>query len=55
MTLASDVGDGKQLTVIWHVDDLMASCVVDSELTKPSCYLASCEYIWTKIDNAHWK
>jgi hypothetical protein len=50
-----DVGDGKQLTVIWHMDDLMASCVVDFELTKLSCYLASCEYIWTKIDNARWK
>ncbi len=36
-----DVGDGKQLTVIWHVDDLMGSCVVDFELTKLSCYLAS--------------
>ena len=41
MTLASDVGDGKQLTVIWHVDDLMASCMVDFELTKLSCYLAN--------------
>jgi hypothetical protein len=36
-----DVGDGKQLTVIWHVDDLMASWVVDFELTKLSCYLAN--------------
>jgi hypothetical protein len=36
-----DVGDGKQLTVIWHVDDLMASCMVDFKLTKPSCYLAN--------------
>ncbi len=34
------MGDGKQLTVIWHVDDLMALCVVDFELTKLSCYLA---------------
>jgi hypothetical protein len=33
-------GDRKQLTVIWHVDDLMALCVVDFELTKLSCYLA---------------
>ena len=31
---------GKQMTVIWHVDDLMASCVDDFELTKLSCYLA---------------
>jgi hypothetical protein len=36
-----DVGDGKQLTVIWHVDDLMGSCVVDFELTKLSCYLTN--------------
>ena len=32
--------DGNQLTVIWHVDDLMASCKEDFELTKFSCYLA---------------
>ncbi len=31
---------GKQLTVIWHVDNLMASCEDDFELTKFSCYLA---------------
>ncbi len=36
-----DVGDGKQLTVIWHVDDLMASCVVNFDLTKLLCYLAN--------------
>ncbi len=30
---------GKQLTVIWHVDDLMASCKDDFELTKILCYL----------------
>jgi hypothetical protein len=38
-----DVGDGKQVTVIWHVDDLMlmALCVVGFELTKLSCYLAN--------------
>ena len=36
-----DMGDGKQLTVIWHVDDLLASCVVDFELTKLLCYLAN--------------
>ncbi len=35
------VGDRKQLTIIWLVDDLMASCVVDFELTKLSCYLAN--------------
>jgi hypothetical protein len=31
---------GSQLTVIWHVDDLMSSCVDNFELTKFSCYLA---------------
>ncbi len=30
---------GKQLTVIWHIDDLMASCEENFELTKFSCYL----------------
>ena len=30
---------GKQLTVVWHVDDLMATCENDFELTKFSCYL----------------
>jgi hypothetical protein len=34
-----DVGGGKQLTVIWHVDDLMESCVVNFKLTKLLCYL----------------
>jgi hypothetical protein len=31
---------GKQLMVIWHVDNLMESCKDDFELTKFSCYLA---------------
>jgi hypothetical protein len=31
---------GKQLTVVWHVDNLMASCEEDLELTKFLCYLA---------------
>jgi hypothetical protein len=30
---------GKQLTVVWHVDNLMASCKDDFELTKFSCYM----------------
>ncbi len=30
---------GKQLMVIWHVEDLMGSCEDDFELTKFSCYL----------------
>jgi hypothetical protein len=30
---------GKQLTVIWHMDNLMASCKDDFEVTKFSCYL----------------
>ena len=29
----------KQLIVVWHVDDPMASCEDDFELTKFSCYL----------------
>ncbi len=35
-----NVGNGEQLTVIWHVDDLMLSCRINFELTKLSCYLA---------------
>jgi hypothetical protein len=31
--------DGKQLTLIWHIDDLMALCNDDFELTKFLCYL----------------
>jgi hypothetical protein len=31
---------GKQLTVIWHVNDLMVLCKEDFELTKFSCYLS---------------
>ena len=31
---------GKQMTVIWHVDNLMGSCKNDFELMKFSCYLA---------------
>ena len=30
---------GNQLTVVWHVDDLMASCEDDFELTKFSCHM----------------
>ena len=32
---------GKQLAVIWHVDDLLVSCKDNFELTKFSCYLAN--------------
>jgi hypothetical protein len=32
---------GKQLTVVWHVDDLMVSCEDAFELTKFSCYLGN--------------
>ena len=32
---------GKQLRVVWHVDDLIVSCEDDFELTKFSCYLGS--------------
>ena len=35
-----DMGDGEQLTVIWHVDNIMGSCKIDFELTKLLCYLA---------------
>ncbi len=35
-----DSPGGKQLTVIWHVDDLMVMCEEDFELTKFLCYLA---------------
>ena len=35
------VKDEKQITVIWHVDDLMMSCEDNFELTKFSCYLAN--------------
>jgi hypothetical protein len=31
---------GKQLTVIWHVNDLMAMCKENFKLTKFLCYLA---------------
>ncbi len=34
------VGDGEQLTVIKHMDDLMGSCADNFKLTKLSCYLA---------------
>jgi hypothetical protein len=34
------IESGKQLTVIWHMDDLMVSCKEDFELTKFLCYLA---------------
>jgi hypothetical protein len=34
-----DVGDDEQLTVIWHVDNLMGLFKIDFELTKLSCYL----------------
>ena len=31
----------KQITVIWHVDDLMMSCEDNFELTKFLCYIAN--------------
>ena len=30
----------KQLTVVWHMDDLLGSCKDDFELMKFSCYMA---------------
>jgi hypothetical protein len=35
-----ETANGKQLTVIWHLDNLMASCKDNFELTRFSCYLA---------------
>ena len=35
------VKEEKQITVIWHVDDLMMPCEDNFELTKLSCYLAN--------------
>ena len=35
------VKEEKQITVIWHVDDLIMSWEDNSELTKFSCYLAN--------------
>ena len=35
------VKEEKQITVIWHVDDLMMSCEDNFKLTKFSCYLAN--------------
>ena len=32
---------GKQCTMVWHVDDLMASCEDNFELTKISCYIGN--------------
>ena len=32
---------GKQLTVVWHVDNLMALCEIDFQLMRFSCYLRS--------------
>ena len=44
--------DGKHMTLIWHVDDLMASSEGNFDRTKFSCYLAK---IYTKINDAHWE
>ena len=35
------VKEEKQITVIWHVDDLMMSCEDNFKLAKLSCYLAN--------------
>jgi hypothetical protein len=40
MNANKDVGDDEQLTVMWHVDNLMGLCKIDFELTKLACYLA---------------
>jgi hypothetical protein len=36
-----DVGNGELMTNIWHVDDLLASCAMDFELTKLLCCLTN--------------
>ncbi len=42
------IRSGKQLTVVWHVDNLMALCEENFELTKFSCYLGKI-YIGQKL------
>ncbi len=42
-----NLSNGEQLTVIWHEDDLMLSCLIDFELTKLLCYLA--RIYWPKL------
>ena len=46
---------GKQLTVVWHVDDLMVTCEEDFELTKFSCYLGPGEDIRAETEHASRK
>jgi hypothetical protein len=43
---------GKQLTVIWHVNDLMSLCKEDFELT---VLVLPSKDIWTKTKYAYWK
>ena len=43
--------NGSQLTVVWHVDNLMVSCVEDFE--KVLCYLGG--HLQTKAKHAHRK
>ncbi len=43
---------GKQLTVIQHVDNLMASCKDDFKLTKFLCYFQD---LWTTDHNSYWR
>jgi hypothetical protein len=47
-----ETANGKQLKVIWHVDNLMASCEDNFELTKFSCCLAPGRDIWNKTEHA---
>jgi hypothetical protein len=42
---------GKQMTVIWHVNDLMGSCKNDFEPIKFSCYLA--KIYGSQVEYAH--
>jgi hypothetical protein len=44
---------GKQLTVIWHVNDLMSLCENDFELTKFLCYLGKIHGVKLSIVIGH--
>ena len=44
------VKEEKQITVIWHVDDLMISCEENFRLTK-----FTCKHLLTKTSHAPWE
>ena len=47
-----DVGNGEQMTIIWHINNLMASCTLDFEQTT---VLLFGQDLQTKIKNARWE